>query len=107
LKLHTHRVPLGINLFDPSGVSASLTTTYWNQDGKFFRLTTGLEQSGRDDFWTVDAAINFRLPKRYGFISVGATNLFDKKFKYFNIDFDNPNIQPNRMVFGRITLALP
>ena len=107
LKLHTHRVPLGINLFDPSGLSASLTATYWNQDGKFFRLTTGLDESGRDDFWTVDTAINFRLPKRYGFISVGATNLFDKKFKYFNIDFDNPNIQPSRMVFGRITLALP
>src|SRR5205823_8986174 len=31
----THRVPLGINFFHPSGLSASLTTTYFNQDGKF------------------------------------------------------------------------
>ncbi len=55
----------------------------------------------------VDTALNYRLPKRYGFITVGATNLFDKKFKFFNTDFDNPFIQPDRMFFARVTLALP
>ncbi len=87
-----------------------MTATYWNQDGKFQRVAPevfGLVQSGRDDFWTVDAAINYRLPKRFGFITVGATNLLDKKFKFFNTDIKNPFIQPDRMVFGRITLALP
>ena len=64
-------------------------------------------ESGSDDFWTVDAAINYRLPKRYGFITVGATNLFDKKFKYFEVDRDNPRIQPDRTLFVKLTLALP
>jgi tetratricopeptide (TPR) repeat protein len=104
----THRVPLGINFFHPSGLGASLTTTYFNQEGKFGGLFTGNSiRRGSDDFWTVDAGIKYRLPKRYGFITVGASNLFDKKFKFFDADLNNASIQPNRTVFTRITLAIP
>jgi hypothetical protein len=106
-KLDTHRVPLGLNFFHPSGLSTSLTATYYNQYGKFFRLATGLAQSARDDFWMVNAAINYRLPNRYGFVTVGAANLLDKKFKFFEPDLNNPSIQPGRMLFFRVTLALP
>jgi hypothetical protein len=109
-ELTTQRVPLGINFFHPSGFGASLTGTYWTQDGEFERVAKGvfgLRQSGSDDFWTVDAGINYRLPKRYGFVTVGATNLFDERFKFFNTDLRNPSIQPTRMVFGRVTLAFP
>jgi hypothetical protein len=108
-ELDTQRVPLGIGFFHPSGLSASLTATYWNQDGTFTPVLdpTVPLRSGRDEFWTVDAAISYRLPKRYGFISVGATNLFDEKFNFFEADFDNPTIQPTRTVFARVTLAFP
>ena len=104
----THRVPLGINFFHPSGLSASLTTTYYNQDGTFgsFFATDPL-QDGDDNFWLVDAAVNYRLPKRYGFLTVGATNLFDEDFKYYDSDLNNASIQPDRTVFAKITLALP
>ncbi len=51
--------------------------------------------------------MSYRLPKRYGFITVGATNLLDQKFKFQEADFDNATIQPDRMVFGRVTLAFP
>jgi tetratricopeptide (TPR) repeat protein len=105
-ELDTHRVPLGITFFHPFGLSASLTTTYWNQHGTFQSQLTGEIRSGRDDFWLVDAAINYRLPKRYGFISVGVRNLFDQKFKFFD-DSDNPIIQPDRLFLARVTLALP
>jgi tetratricopeptide (TPR) repeat protein len=104
----THRVPFGIHFFHPSGLSAFLTATYFNQDGKFGRITAADPiRHGSDDFWTVDAAINYRLPKRYGFITVGATNLFDEKFKFFDPDLNNASIQPARTFFGRVTLALP
>ena len=102
----THSVPLGIGFFHPSGLSASVTGTYYHQAGEFERIAGGI-QSGRDDFWTVDAGISYRLPKRYGFVTVGATNLFDQKFKYYETDFNNPRIRPNRMFFTRVTLALP
>jgi tetratricopeptide (TPR) repeat protein len=107
-KLDTQRVPLGIGFFHPSGLSASLTATYWDQDGRFTEfLDDPPTRSGSDQFWTVDAAISYRLPKRYGFISVGATNLFDEEFKFFEVDFENPTIQPTRAVFARVTLAFP
>jgi tetratricopeptide (TPR) repeat protein len=105
-ELDTHRVPFGINFFHPSGLSASLTTTYWSQNGTFQSPLTGEIRSGHDDFWLVDAAINYRLPKRYGFISLGVRNLFDQRFKFFD-DSDNPIIQPDRTFLARITLALP
>jgi hypothetical protein len=107
-EVDTHRVPLGIHFFHPSGLSAFLTATYFNQDGKFGGITAvDPIRHGSDDFWTVDAAINYRLPKRYGFVTIGATNLFDEKFKFFDPDFNNASIQPARTFFGRVTLALP
>ena len=105
-ELDTHRVPVGIRFFHPSGFGASLRATYFNQDGTFV-LNDESVRSGSDDFWTVDAAISYRLPKRFGFITVGVTNLFDEGFKFFDRDVNNPSIQPTRTFFARITLALP
>ena len=107
----THRVPLGINFFHPSGLSASFTAAYWNQHGTFERPGPlgigGVYQRGKDDFWLFDTGVNYRLPKRYGFITVGVRNLFDKEFKYFESDWKNPAIQPDRFFFAKVTLALP
>jgi outer membrane receptor protein involved in Fe transport len=105
--VETQRVPLGIAFFHPSGVSASVTATYWHQEGQFEQLEVIEFAAGTSKFWLFDATLNFRLPKRYGFISVGATNLFDKDFEYFEVDFDNPTIQPTRTIFAKLTLAVP
>ncbi len=63
--------------------------------------------TGSSSFWVLDAALTYRLPNRYGFISVGGTNLTDKHFNFYDTDVRNPTLQPSRMVFARITLALP
>jgi hypothetical protein len=80
---------------------------------------------GEPNFWVVDAALSYRLPKRYGFITVGATNLFDKHFRYQETDLSlvagnqetmplepisltrNALIQPARTFFAILTLAFP
>jgi hypothetical protein len=107
IELNSHRVPLGIGVFHPSGLSASLTATYFNQEGDFTGPVESRRRSGRDEFWTVDAAIRYRLPKRWGFITVGATNLFDTEFKFFDVDLNNASIHPVRTLFARVTLAWP
>jgi hypothetical protein len=109
IRSETHSVPLGVNFFHPSGLSCGLKTTYYDQDGKFERrVILGTPNENADDnFWLVDAAINYRLPKRYGFFTVGVTNLFDEDFDYYDIDALNPSIQPDRYIFGKVTLALP
>lgn len=103
----THRMPLGFRLFHPSGASGLLRLTYFNQDGEFLRRAVTVPEAGADDFWVVDAAVSYRLPKRYGLITIGATNLFDQRFKYQETDIDNPIVLPDRVFFVRATLALP
>jgi hypothetical protein len=110
-EVETHRLPLGINFFHSSGLSASLKATYIHQHGSFERIDTLAFKHGNDSFWNIDAGINYRLPKRYGFITLGVTNLTDRKFKYFDTDNGlgnvNPRFIPGRVFFGRLTLALP
>ncbi len=107
VELKNHRVPLGVNFFHPCGFTAKLKATYIDHEGVFGRQTVpGLFEPGEDDFWLVDAAVGYRLPKRYGFITVGATNLFDESFNYFDPDFGNPSIQPERFFFVRLTLSI-
>lgn len=64
-------------------------------------------ESGEEDFWVVDLAIGYRLPKRYGFITVGATNITDRGFQYQETDLQNPRVIPDRVFFARLTVALP
>jgi tetratricopeptide (TPR) repeat protein len=107
-KVDTHRVPLGINFFHPCGLSASLKGTYVYQDGSFDRKdNVGVFETGKGDFWLVDAALNYRLPKRYGILTIGVLNLTDENFEYFDSDSDNPGFQPDRVFFGKVTLSLP
>jgi outer membrane receptor protein involved in Fe transport len=83
-----------------------VTTTYNHQDGDFLALS-GDSRSGEDSFWLVDAAISYRLPKRYGIITAGVRNLFDEEFNYFDRDPDNPSIMPDRIFFVTATFAIP
>jgi tetratricopeptide (TPR) repeat protein len=103
----TQRVPLGVRFFHPSGFLASAKATYVDQTGSFTGQTGGPFESGHDDFWLVDAAVGYRLPRRYGIITVGATNLFDTGFRYQETDLRNLSIQPDRFVFAKVTIALP
>jgi outer membrane receptor protein involved in Fe transport len=106
-ELESQRVPLGINFYHPSGFIARLKATYYDQQGSFTRqVAPGIFIDGEDDFWLADASISYRLPKRYGFITVGAKNLFNESFQYFDTDTDNPVIQPDSLFFGRLTLSL-
>jgi hypothetical protein len=108
-ELKTHRVPLGVGFFHPKGLSVSMTATYWKQDGQIEDLNAFPAEfrASSSTFWLVDATFSYRLPKRYGFISVGATNLFDENFEYYEVDFDNPTIQPKRAIFAKVTFAVP
>ncbi|HZW35661.1 MAG TPA: tetratricopeptide repeat protein, partial [Candidatus Deferrimicrobiaceae bacterium] len=105
----TQRFPVGISFFHPCGFSSRLSATYIDQEGRFVPPgsnagTPGVSDSDR--FWVVDASLGYRLPKRYGLLSVEAKNLFDKSFKFQDTDHDNPSIQPKRSIFFKFTLAL-
>jgi Tfp pilus assembly protein PilF len=103
--LDSQRLQFGVRYFQPSGLSAGLTTTYWRQNGEFG--DNNAFQSGRESFWTTDASVSYRLANRMGFVSMGVSNLFNKQFRYLDTDIASPTIQPRRMVFAKVTIVFP
>ena len=107
-KLVTYSVPFGVRYFHPSGFFAGVGATYINQD---VNRADGFSNEGSDDFFVVDAAVGYRLPKRFGIVSLSVSNLFDNKFKYQDDSFrefeDRPSIgpyTPDRQILARVTL---
>jgi hypothetical protein len=103
-EIKTHRFPLGFGFFHSCGFSAQVKTTYVDQTGEFGDPFSGF-LLGDDQFWVVDAAISYRLPKRLGFIALEAKNLFDEEFKFQDTDPANPWTVPEQVISVKCTLA--
>ncbi|MEA1867127.1 MAG: tetratricopeptide repeat protein, partial [Thermodesulfobacteriota bacterium] len=107
-KLKTQRLPLTANYYHPNGLFGRLMATYVDQEIELPGVSVDHDY---DTFWVVDASIGYRLPKRYGIISVDMRNLFDQDFKFHDIEFQsgtkprNVWIQPDRIVLVRLTLS--
>jgi hypothetical protein len=104
VEVETHRFPLGISYFHPSGFSAGLRATYIDQKGDFVD-PMGEIVPGDDQFWVFDASVGYRLPKRYGLITIEVKNLFDEEFEFQDMEFRNPVISPERLILARLTLS--
>jgi hypothetical protein len=106
----THRVPLSARFFHPSGVFATATGTWFDQSGAFFRIgeapSTDTPTPGSDRFWIFDASVGYRLPDRWGIVSIEGKNLFDRSFQYQDTDPLRPILQPERTVYFKVTLSL-
>jgi len=106
-KVKTHRVPFSARFFHPSGFSALLGVTFLKQEGEF-RPANGAEfLPGDRSFWVMDAALRYRLPKRYGFVTAGVNNLTDEKDTYESTDPGNLWFRPGRVVYAKVVLAMP
>jgi outer membrane receptor protein involved in Fe transport len=105
ISLRTQRVPIGVSWFHPWGVTLSTTATFIDQSGKFIDTLTNTGFSGQDDFWLVDAQLSYRLPRRYGLVSVGVKNLFDRHFHYHEPDPTNPTVYPERFVYMKLEVS--
>jgi tetratricopeptide (TPR) repeat protein len=103
-KLETHRVPVSLGLYHPSGLSAWLRATYIDQCGEFVD-SQAQNVRGQDDFGVLDGAISYRLPQRHGMVTFGAKNIFNKSFLFQDVDVRNASLYPARMIYSRLTLA--
>ena len=104
-RLETITAPLAVQYFDPSGFFAKLGATYVKQDveGPFVKMNG-------DEFVVVDAAIGYRLPKRWGLLSLEVRNLLDQSFYLRDDSFRNSSdftgLQANaRFIPDRAILA--
>jgi len=103
--LETHRLPLGVVIHLPSGWFGGLKATYVDQEGRFLDPALQSTMADDDDFWIVDTSVGYRLPKRYGFLTIGVKNLLDESFKFQDSSPTSPTFYPERLAFGNITLS--
>ncbi|MES9946294.1 MAG: FecR domain-containing protein [Candidatus Thiodiazotropha sp.] len=116
LELETHRLPIAINYYHPSGFIFGLTTTYIDQKGDFQGSTFAEPpQEAEDEFWLTDLLLSYRLPDKYGLISLGVKNMFDEEFDYEDRNsYDSlavetsaspSSLSPERTFFGQISIS--
>ncbi len=109
-QLKTVSVPHSLSVYHPSGFFGKVTGTYVHQSVERrsgFPGDPGLEQT--EDFWVADLSVGYRLPKRYGLISVDVKNILNQNFFFQNsftpdIEPRIPRFQPERTAFFRINL---
>ncbi|MEE9338078.1 MAG: FecR domain-containing protein [Methylococcaceae bacterium] len=107
LELETHRIPLSLNFFHPSGLSTKFSATYFNQSGNFIDNSSDSKPIFDDssNFWVLDFIASYRLPKRYGKINFGILNVLNENFNFEERDKNNPRNSPDRSFYGSITLS--
>ena len=89
--LDTHRFKIGVNLYCSKGFTFKFSTTYVDQEGDFgSHYASFITGHGEDQFWFADALLSYRLPKRYGLISLEAKNLFDEGFSFLEMGRNGP-----------------
>ncbi len=103
--VETHRIPLTLSFFHPSGLSLKLKNSFVHQSGVFQEQNMDTLVNGTSNFFVSDLNLSYRFPNRHGMLSVGVNNLFDNRFNFQNTDYNNVLIFPSRVVFSRITLA--
>jgi hypothetical protein len=104
LDLRTHSLPLGVRYTHPSGWLADFAVTGYRQSGDFVVTTTGEPRHTSDNFWLSDARLAYRLPRRLGLLSVGVRNLFDTRVRFQDTDAQNPELYPERLLYGSVSL---
>ncbi|MEW8647018.1 MAG: FecR domain-containing protein [Candidatus Thiodiazotropha endolucinida] len=116
VELETHRLPIGVNYYHPSGYIVNVTSTYINQKGVFQASTfDDPPQNAEDRFWITDLLVSYRLPEKYGLISLGVKNVFDEEFDFEDRNsYDSLAVETSaspssfsseRTVFGQISFS--
>lgn len=110
-KATTYSVPLGVRYFDPSGFFAGFGVTFVRQDLERSQNNITEFGEGESNFTLVDAQIGYRLPKRFGIVSLQLSNIFDEGFDYQDDSYresqDSPSIGPyipERQILFNLTL---
>jgi hypothetical protein len=91
-------------LFAPGGAFGRAGVNFVDQDGEF-QNAAQIVEPGSDRFWTFDASLGYRLPRRLGIVVIELRNLFDNEFRFQDISPEEPTILATRQVIARVTLA--
>jgi Tfp pilus assembly protein PilF len=116
IELKTHSLPVSIHYHHPSGFIAGLTTTFYDQRGVFQgKRISDAPQDASDSFWLTDLVLSYRFPKRYGLLSLGVNNIFNRDFTFEDRNsYDSLSVETSaspsalsseRIVFGKFSIT--
>lgn len=110
-ELLTEQVPLSVAYFTKDGLFVKLRGRFIHQEIERYLTEDAPPDKDTDDFFLTDASVGYRLPKRYGILSVVVTNIFDTTFDYYGADFQNGlakelTLQPERQVMLKFNVNI-
>ena len=103
--LKTTHIPISVSASHPSGLSVRLSSAKILQKGDLLASPFDPVFYRDEDFWITDIDIGYRLPRRYGLISLSIRNLFDESAQFVETDAFVQRFSPERFVFGRLSLV--
>ncbi len=99
----THQVPISFNYFATNGLYSKFRATFVKQR---VRSDTA-KSSGHEHFWSIDALIGYKFPKRYGRAEFGIKNLLNENYQYADRNLitglpSRARFLPERTLFGQV-----
>jgi tetratricopeptide (TPR) repeat protein len=105
VQMELTEVPVSLRYFLPYGLWAGISATGVRQRGEFIG-PGGVPVAGSDDFLVLDAVIAYRLPRRWGTISLQGNNLLDEEFRFQEIDQEvQPRYIPESQLLLRFSIS--
>jgi Flp pilus assembly protein TadD len=99
----THQVPISINYFATNGLYSKFQTTFIHQKIN----SDESSNSGNEHFWSIDALVGYKFPKRYGRLEFGVKNLLNENYQYADKSLvtglpSRARYLPERTIFSRL-----
>jgi hypothetical protein len=108
VEIKTDMVPIHLSCSHPSGGFGRVSATYVSQEFQNIEVPGSPDE---DIFVLVDMTMGYRLPGRYGILSIEINNLLNRGFNYLEIadrssqDVVAPPFLPDRSIVFRMTIS--
>lgn len=104
-RVRTRRIRPEIRMFSPRGFFARISGTNYDQEvDQFDDLLSSDRTVVSSDFWTVDAVLGYRFPKRLGSVVIEGRNLDNEKFTFYERSIQE-RVVPARSVVARLEIT--
>ena len=105
--METERTRPQVRFFLPAGLFASLRGTHFNQRvEQFDALNSPLRMPIEADFWIGDVEVGYRLPKRWGSVTLSILNFSDREFIYYRSSLEE-DVVPARTALLSLNFTSP
>ncbi len=104
--VRTHRARPEARYFLPMGFFAHARATYYDQHVDQFDPGTAAAGTVDSDFWIGDVALGYRLPERWGSVTLSVLNVSDREFAFYHSSLEE-NVVPARTVLLSLSFTSP